>query len=442
MVVSGLNHQRRTIKAHRRRKGDVQKYRVEGPTLVRLLCLLSYTFRQDKSPLLEAASKTEQRRFLKECRITLDLAGKVESWLVGWLLPSVIPIVNSMSINLKMPEGIRKLNSCLIVAPRGTGKSELLVHLLTASNPKHFVVLPAKIFEIDLVTKPRDFFHNKILVLDDLIVSFQGMSTKQRQQLENFWTKLLEGSYARNTSGIADVTVLVLFGLASEQLGKFRSELMSATFLDRVPPFKHNVPREMKRKILQIRARRSNNGSGLQRPVIKLPLLESIEDSKKVNVAFPRSKEMEEQIAEYAMELDDYGVQSSARAQDYIKTFMRANALLNGRSKVAKSDLYLYDLIHPLFLNSMGEMGMENRILALIKANPNASDNELIKKGRVVRGTFYKYKRILRDKGLIQVAAATPQKPGGGDMIPCMKLTSGLLSVLRLPRLALGVMCT
>jgi ACT domain-containing protein len=80
---------------------------------------------------------------------------------------------------------------------------------------------------------------------------------------------------------------------------------------------------------------------------------------------------------------------------------MQANALLNHRTKATKSDLYLYDLIHPLFLNSMGEMGMENRILALLKSNPNASDNELIKRSGIARGTFYKYKRILREKGTI-----------------------------------------
>ena len=104
---------------------------------------------------------------------------------------------------------------------------------------------------------------------------------------------------------------------------------------------------------------------------------------------------------EYAMELDSYGVQSAVRGQDYIRTFMRANALLNNRTKVTKSDLYLYDLIHPLFLNSMGDIGIENRVQALMKDNPNASDKELIKMGGVSRGTFYKYKKILHSKGAI-----------------------------------------
>lgn len=80
---------------------------------------------------------------------------------------------------------------------------------------------------------------------------------------------------------------------------------------------------------------------------------------------------------------------------------MRANALLNGRTKITKSDLYLYDLVHPLFLNSMGELGTENLVLSVLKKNPGVADKELIKKYGVSRGTFYKYKKILQGKGLI-----------------------------------------
>ena len=180
-----------------------------------------------------------------------------------------------------------------------------------------------------------------------------------------------------------------------------RDELMSATFLDRVPPFKHNVTRQMKREILQFRAKRTNQNPPPQPPVIKLPLPEKIEDDKKVEIAFPESKEIEDKITEYALELDDYQVQSCVRAQDYIKTFMRANALLNGRSKVTMSDLYLSDLVHPLFLNSMGELGTENRVLSLIRKHLDKPNKEIIKMSGLSRGTFYKYKKILQGKRVI-----------------------------------------
>jgi hypothetical protein len=296
---------------------------------------------------------------------------------------------------------MRKLNSCLIVAPRGSGKTELLEHILAASNPEHFVVLPPKIFESELVTKGRDYFHNKIMVLSDLIVTFEGMAKKQREQLVNFWTKLLEGNYARDRDALENVSTLALFGLASEQLDRFRDELMSATFLDRVPPFKHSVTTEMKREILQFRAKLQHHEETYNPPTVRLPLPERIDDSRKIQVAFPRSRDIENQIVEYALELDAYNVQSCARAQDYIKNFMRSNALLNSRRKVTMSDLHMYDLVHPLFLGSMGELGAESLVLSLFRKHPGCPDKELIEKSKLSRGTFYRYKRILQERGQI-----------------------------------------
>ena len=365
------------------------------------LCLQSEVARLDRTPLLRAASKADLQRFRKDCKVTLELANKVDSWLMGWLLPASIVLVNCMSVNLRMSEGTSKLNSCLVVGLRGSGKSELLERMLAASNPEHMTVLPPKIFESQLAKKSSEFFHNKILVLDDLIVTFEGMDPKQRQQLQNFWTKILEGNYARDDYHITNVSVMALFGLASEKLSKFRSQLLDATFFDRVVPFKYDVTREKKRQILELRAQRSMSKTKTQRPIIKLPLPDKIEDSKKVDVVFPRSKEIEAKIIEYAMELDNYGVQSSTRAQDYIKTFMRANALLNGRKHVTKSDLLLYDATHPLFLNSMGELGTERRIELIIRSNPNMSDKHRMEMADVSPATFYKYKKILQGKGLV-----------------------------------------
>jgi len=60
-----------------------------------------------------------------------------------------------------------------------------------------------------------------------------------------------------------------------------------------------------------------------------------------------------------------------------------------------------YDLVHPLFLKSMGELGTENRILSLFKEHPDAADKQLTGKSGVSKGTFYRYKKILQGKGLI-----------------------------------------
>jgi hypothetical protein len=139
---------------------------------------------------------------------------------------------------------------------------------------------------------------------------------------------------------------------------------------------------------------------GTHGAIVKLPLPERIDDAKKIDVHIPASG-IEGKIVEYAMELDNYEVQSAVRAQDYIRTFIRANAILNHRRSVTESDVYLYDLVHPLFLNSMGELGTENLILSVIRKNPHESDQELMKMCGVSRGTYYKYKKVFQRKSLL-----------------------------------------
>ncbi len=80
---------------------------------------------------------------------------------------------------------------------------------------------------------------------------------------------------------------------------------------------------------------------------------------------------------------------------------MQANALLNNRRKSTISDLYLYDLVHPLFLESMGELGAENLVLSLVRKHPDRPDRELIEKSKLSRRTFYRHKKTLQERGQI-----------------------------------------
>ena len=64
-------------------------------------------------------------------------------------------------------------------------------------------------------------------------------------------------------------------------------------------------------------------------------------------------------------------------------------------------DLYLYDLIHPLFLSSMSELGTENLVLSLLKKHPEKLDEDIMTMSNISRGTFYKYKKTLQHENLI-----------------------------------------
>jgi DNA-binding IclR family transcriptional regulator len=49
----------------------------------------------------------------------------------------------------------------------------------------------------------------------------------------------------------------------------------------------------------------------------------------------------------------------------------------------------------------MDELGTENRVLSLLKKNPDKSDMEIIKMSGLSKGTFHKYKKTLQRKGLV-----------------------------------------
>jgi hypothetical protein len=367
-----------------------KKYKYQNIVMLReVTCSEPYTF------------YTQDKVFKKDNKVIIEMSKKIDSWLHGYMFPCIAPIVNSMCINLAMPRSIKKMNSMLIVSGRGSGKSELLYEILAKSNPDHFMILNEKTFESELIQEKSAFFHNKIMVRDDIIPLFLGMSTKQREQLINFWVSLLEGRYARKGSKLENVKTMVLFGIASEMYLAHAKTMLTTTFSDRAPSYFYDFTKEQKRDILEKRSNECYSKKIIrERPVIKLPLPEVIEDNKKVKIDFPKNDFIEEAIIDFAMELDKYAIQSFVRSQDYIKVFMMCNAMLNERPKVTLSDLELYAIIHPYFLQSGKAMSIDLAILNVMKENPGMEDILLIKKLGISKGTFYKYKKKLIEKGL------------------------------------------
>ena len=140
--------------------------------------------------------------FLTSNKVSMDIFKKINDYLHGWGYAALIVCVNSMTLFLDLPSHFRQLNSTLGITQKGAGKSTLLVHILAKSNPKLFQPLPKKMFESQLIQQPEQYFNGKILIHDDIIVGFGGLSKKQRQQLVNFFTSLLsDGSYDRQDFG-------------------------------------------------------------------------------------------------------------------------------------------------------------------------------------------------------------------------------------------------
>jgi hypothetical protein len=250
--------------------------------------------------------------------------------------PSIPVIVNIASINIV--EVTQPANSTLLIWPRGFGKGTLLEDILQKSNPKFFPELPSKLFESEILKLPDEFFDKKVWIHEDLITLFRGTSTKQRQQLMNFFNVFLSrGHYSRKDRKVKG-KIVCAFGVAREfYRGPYRREMFQLTFLDRFSKIWFDLDESTKSKILELR----NENSEARPPRVKLPF--------KSNTKVEIPEEFNKEINEIAINWDRNNVMSFVRAQITIQNFLRACAFLNKRKSVEEVDLRLFRFVQPLY---------------------------------------------------------------------------------------------
>ena len=233
-------------------------------------------------------------------------------------------------------------NSVLLVLPSGAGKTTLLCRILQRSNPKFFPVLPEKIFESEILKMPNQAFDNKVFVEDDLITTFRGTSSKQRDQLMGFFnTFLTKGEYGRAGSRKKG-RIVCIFGIAEEHYSRNKKRMLQSTFSDRFIIVRLSLDDQDKKRILNSRL---DNSTKRKLPKVKLPLKRTPTDVK-VSSCFSG------EINELAMMMDKRGVMTYARAQTHVLNFIKANALLNGRDTVVEDDLRVLKTVFPLYLGA------------------------------------------------------------------------------------------
>lgn len=275
-------------------------------------------------------------------KATWQLIKPISEHLYGYGLISIAVIVNILTLNIKISSD-ESTNSVLLVVPSGSGKTTLLYHILQKSNPQRFPLLPEKFFESEILKEPDSKFKRKVWVQDDLITTFRGTSTKQREQLMGFFnTFLTKGEYGRKGFRKKGRIVCV-FGIAKEHYKRYGKDMFQATFTDRFARLTFDFDSKDKLRILQHRSRRMSSKHKL--PKVELPLKDAC-----VYVKVPSSLYAE--VNGLAMLLDSKRVMSFARAQTHIVNFVKANADLNGRRKVVEDDLKLFKLVLPLYFGA------------------------------------------------------------------------------------------
>lgn len=333
-------------------------------------------------------------KFLKANKITLDYSEKVDKYLYGYKTISIIPIVNACCMGLKLDEGTKMFNSNMLIDYAGGGKSTLL-KILTQSNPKLFVKLDARMYAYEIakdMAGSQEKYRNKILVHDDLIGMFQGLSQKSREQLTFFWTYLLsEGKYSQLGFKIEDMPVMALFGCARDIFMKFRNEFFVSTLGERITMYDAGMVTDEQSK-MAIMQMEINKKKKVKFPTIKLPVKKT---KKEIKWFDDDETEIAEEIRNLCIDFKKHKVKSAQRAYNYITNFIMSNALLNGRNKMSVYDLAMYKIIHPYHIYKPSS---RNYALTAIKNNllkpfkEQKKDDEMIEFLKIPQGTYFEYK--------------------------------------------------
>lgn len=321
--------------------------------------------------------------FDKDNKSSLKFVSDINKRWIGLGDFFLVPFINMHTLYINSS---KQKNSNLILLPRGSGKSDFLGEV-ASQNKKYVNVLPAKIYESELVARGEEYFNKKILIHYDYIIAMFGLSTKQRQQLTGFFTSLLSDSrYSRDRYNLENIKCLSMFGMAKDSFNLHKEDLFESTFLDRLTMLHKTVSKEEKQKILEFRSEKHN---------FNVPLKLKWKKTE-VNIKLDM-KEFSKRINEWAMELDLFDVMSYTRAQDYICNWLKANAYYNNRKDVCSSDLGLYFKIHPLHIDN-AEVSRMKRLVHLLEENRNMTYDEIMKKTGWAKGTVAKYIKRVRSR--------------------------------------------
>jgi hypothetical protein len=274
----------------------------------------------------------ELEQLEKDSSVTIEYAKKVGEFLIGAERKVIPTLVNIHTIKLGLPKEI-PTNSNMLVWGKGEGKGTFLINILQESNPEVIIKRDDKHFESQLVELPKDEFIDKVWVVEDVITTFEGMSRKQRMQLIDFYTIILSNKrYSRGGFPIIkDVNISCQFGLAKQEWYRFRGDLFTSTFEERVLPTYDQMSLEEIEYVLKDKKQTSL-------PSIKLDKL--YEEKKEIEI--PSLYDFE--LVKLALILSkDIGL-STFRVLHYIKNFIKANALINERP-VCKGDIELFQFI-------------------------------------------------------------------------------------------------
>jgi len=265
---------------------------------------------------------------------------------------------NIMSIMVKPMQMNEANNNTILILPMGSGKSTYF-SILCNHLKKYSLSFSGKMFESRLVKELslEDFRYKHWFILDG-ITSFLGLNTKQREQLQGFLNSVLtDGEYDRGDGSkkITNADICVNIAFAKNNFDRYKRELLFHTTQDRFITIYENFTFADREHILR---KAYENKTAKHKVKLNIPL-----KSKKVDVKLP--DEYKEEVIRLSKLLSSLIGKSPVRTLQFIRKWLKGNALLNERKEVVKDDILLFEVIMPLFYSGL-ENSVKQRVIYLL----------------------------------------------------------------------------
>lgn len=356
---------------------------------------------------------------------TIRLGRLVAEYLYGYGEVAMLIFPNICSL---WTDYIQRPNSNLLIEDMGGGKSTLF-EMINLSNPKYITKLPPKIYAWELSKNKDSYFKDKLLLHDDLILGFSGLSKKSREQLTGFFTELLSSGKYKQLGNEVNGNCNALFGIARKFF--FENQTMIEQIESKVTePDDSNIINHNNPNIIEVKKKdysKSNDQYNLKEKlftetftdrVIQVKPPQKSESTKRIVLDFMRHRDKElpkiklplgkkkKIIVDYncldlklfdklCIDFDKSNIISVQRAFNYCINFMKGNALLNNRNSINNNDLLMLQDLFPLHFARETNY---TKVYITLSKFPDLNDDQLIEKSKVSKDTFYKYKKIIGGK--------------------------------------------
>lgn len=226
--------------------------------------------------------------------------------------------------------------SLMIVAPSGQMKSSIIKDIIKIFNEDIFL-LSSRFTPYGVSTKVNHHeLNNKTWIINDMVRTFDGISQTKIAEMVGFMAELMSEGKADSSTALStslEAKMNLIGCIPNIKYKEIRELFLSSTFSERILQFQYIIKKTEIRKKSKKKLKWENGLIKLNNHDVMLP--------RKYKKYLYELSDKLTKIAHYEKE--------SMRTDEIVLSFLSGYALLNGRNKIRKSDLKIFEHLLQFF---------------------------------------------------------------------------------------------